>query len=111
MRTPTGAAGLIVAALYLTACEADNTGPGPDTGGGRSEPAALTATPAQLVFRIYAFDPGDMRTRMHQDAFPGEDISDRPEPEAVVPALRRLVADRLPSGRYRAADLLAPVAP
>ena len=57
MRTPTGAAGLIVAALYLTACEADNTGPGPDTGGGRSEPAALTATPAQLVFRIYAFDP------------------------------------------------------
>ena len=57
MRTPTGAAGLIVAALYLTACDADNTGPGPDAGGGRSEPAALTATPAQLVFRIYAFDP------------------------------------------------------
>ena len=41
--------------------------------------------------RCYAVDPGDMRTAMHQDAFPGEDISDRPEPEAVVPALRRLI--------------------
>jgi len=57
--------------------------------------------------RVYRFDPGDMRTEMHQDAFPGEDISDRPEPETVVPALRRLLRDRPPSGRYRAADLLA----
>src|SRR5438067_1019965 len=40
--------------------------------------------------RVYAFDPGDMRTQMHQDAFPGEDISDRPLPETIVPALRRL---------------------
>lgn len=56
--------------------------------------------------RIYAFDPGDMRTQMHQEAFAGEDISDRPEPETVAPALRRLLADRPPSGRYRAADLL-----
>ena len=60
--------------------------------------------------RVWAFDPGDMRTQMHQDAFPGEDISDRPEPATVVPALRRLLADRPPSGRYRAADLLAGVA-
>jgi hypothetical protein len=44
---------------------------------------------------------------MHQQAFPGEDISDRPEPETVIPALLRLLADRPPSGRYRAADLLA----
>ena len=58
---------------------------------------------------VWWFDPGDMRTRMHQDAFPGEDISDRPEPETVVPALRRLLAERPPSGRYRAADLLAEV--
>ena len=43
--------------------------------------------------RVYTFDPGDMRTQMHQDAFPGEDISDRPEPETVVPALRRLLRD------------------
>jgi len=55
--------------------------------------------------RVYGFDPGDMRTQMHQDAFPGEDISDRPEPETVVPALRRLLQESPPSGRYRAADL------
>jgi NAD(P)-dependent dehydrogenase (short-subunit alcohol dehydrogenase family) len=60
--------------------------------------------------RVYTFDPGDMRTQMHQEAFPGEDISDRPEPETVVPALRRLLRDRPPSGRYRAADL-TPVTP
>jgi NAD(P)-dependent dehydrogenase (short-subunit alcohol dehydrogenase family) len=57
--------------------------------------------------RVYTFDPGDMRTQMHQDAFPGEDISDRPEPETVIPALRRLLHDRPPSGRYRASDLSA----
>jgi NAD(P)-dependent dehydrogenase (short-subunit alcohol dehydrogenase family) len=57
--------------------------------------------------RVYAVDPGDMRTQMHQDAFPGEDISDRPEPETAVPALLRLVSGDLPSGRYRAVDLAA----
>jgi NAD(P)-dependent dehydrogenase (short-subunit alcohol dehydrogenase family) len=55
---------------------------------------------------VYAFDPGDMRTRMHQAAYPGEDISDRPEPESVVPALRRLVETRPASGRYRVGDRL-----
>jgi NAD(P)-dependent dehydrogenase (short-subunit alcohol dehydrogenase family) len=55
--------------------------------------------------RVYTFDPGDMRTQMHQDAFPGEDISDRPEPHTVVPALRLLVSSRPESGRYRASDL------
>jgi NAD(P)-dependent dehydrogenase (short-subunit alcohol dehydrogenase family) len=59
---------------------------------------------------VYAFDPGDMRTEMHQAAFPGEDISDRPEPQSVVPAFLRLLDERLSSGRYRAADLLTPVA-
>ena len=59
------------------------------------------------AIRVYAFDPGDMRTQMHQEAFPGEDISDRPEPESVVPVLVRLLGDRPPSGRYRAADLTA----
>jgi NAD(P)-dependent dehydrogenase (short-subunit alcohol dehydrogenase family) len=53
---------------------------------------------------IYQFDPGDMRTGMHQAAFPGEDISDRPEPDSVVPALRRLLESDAPSGRYRASD-------
>jgi NAD(P)-dependent dehydrogenase (short-subunit alcohol dehydrogenase family) len=57
--------------------------------------------------RVYAFDPGDMRTEMHQAAFPGEDISDRAGPEEVVPALLRLLDDAPPSGRYRAADLAA----
>ncbi|MPZ68940.1 MAG: SDR family NAD(P)-dependent oxidoreductase [Actinobacteria bacterium] len=58
------------------------------------------------ALHIYAFDPGDMRTRMHQEAFPGEDISDRPEPGIVVPSLLRLIDERPPSGRYRASDLL-----
>lgn len=58
----------------------------------------------------YAFDPGDMRTQMHQAAFPGADISDRPEPDSVVPALLRLLDQRPPSGRYRAADLITTAA-
>lgn len=53
---------------------------------------------------VYAVDPGDMRTPMHQRAFPGEDISDRPEPESVVPALLRLLDLRPAPGRYRAAE-------
>jgi NAD(P)-dependent dehydrogenase (short-subunit alcohol dehydrogenase family) len=57
--------------------------------------------------RVYALDPGDMRTDMHQRAFPGEDISDRPEAATAVPALFRLVDERPPSGRYRPADLSA----
>ncbi|QGN58610.1 SDR family NAD(P)-dependent oxidoreductase [Nostocoides sp. HKS02] len=53
----------------------------------------------------YAVDPGDMRTAMHQAAFPGEDIGDRPLPETVVPHLLALVRQRPPSGRYRAAEV------
>jgi NAD(P)-dependent dehydrogenase (short-subunit alcohol dehydrogenase family) len=56
---------------------------------------------------IYTVDPGDMRTRLHQEAFPGEDISDRPEPEESVPGLMALINGRLPSGRYRTRDLVA----
>ena len=58
--------------------------------------------PALLV---YAVDPGDMNTRMHQDAYPGEDISDRPAPELSVPGLLALIEGELPSGRYSAAAL------
>ncbi|MGH3858148.1 SDR family NAD(P)-dependent oxidoreductase [Actinokineospora sp.] len=54
--------------------------------------------------RVWWTDPGDMRTQMHQDAFPGEDISDRPLPATVVPAMLKLVADRPESGRYRLAE-------
>ena len=57
--------------------------------------------------RIYQFDPGDMRTDMHQAAFPDEDISDRPGPESVVPSLRRLLGSGSPSGRYRADQWVA----
>jgi NAD(P)-dependent dehydrogenase (short-subunit alcohol dehydrogenase family) len=53
--------------------------------------------------RIVAIDPGDMHTRLHQEAFPGEDISDRPPPEASVPGLLAVVYGDAPSGRYRAA--------
>lgn len=58
--------------------------------------------------RVYAVDPGDMNTQMQADASPGEDISDRAEPESVVPALRRLISGDLPSGRYTAAELVVP---
>ena len=59
---------------------------------------------AESGVTAYAVDPGDMRTGMHQDAFPGEDISDRPLPETVVPRLLRLLEKRPASGRYRAAE-------
>jgi hypothetical protein len=57
--------------------------------------------------RVYSVDPGDMNTRMHQEAYPGEDISDRPPPEASTPGILRLVEGELPSGRYRASELAA----
>lgn len=60
---------------------------------------------------VYRLDPGDLRTRMHQAAFPGEDISDRPAPETAAPAVRRLAERRPPSGRYRATDLTVPAPP
>jgi NAD(P)-dependent dehydrogenase (short-subunit alcohol dehydrogenase family) len=60
--------------------------------------------------RIYAVDPGDMNTQMHQEAYPGEDISDRPPPEDSVPGLLALIEGELPSGRYRASELSPEVA-
>src|ERR687896_1925226 len=61
----------------------------------------------QPALRVYAVDPGDMNTRMHQEAYPGEDISDRPPPERSVPGLLRLIEGDLPSGRYSAAAVAA----
>jgi NAD(P)-dependent dehydrogenase (short-subunit alcohol dehydrogenase family) len=80
-------------------------------GGYGASKAALDQLTAVLAvenpgLRIYAVDPGDMATDMHQAAFPGEDISDRPAPETVVPPLLALLAGDLPSGRYRAAELV-----
>jgi NAD(P)-dependent dehydrogenase (short-subunit alcohol dehydrogenase family) len=79
-------------------------------GGYGSSKAALEQWTAVLGverpdLRIYAADPGDMRTQMHQEAFPGEDISDRPLPEDSVPGLLALIGGTLQSGRYRAHDL------
>jgi NAD(P)-dependent dehydrogenase (short-subunit alcohol dehydrogenase family) len=59
----------------------------------------------------YAVDPGDMRTAMHQAAFPGEDISDRAEPDSVAPTLVWLIHSGLASGRYRVHDLAARLDP
>jgi len=79
-------------------------------GGYGSSKAALDHLTAILAaehpgLRVYAVDPGDMRTQMHQDAFPGQDISDRPPPENSVPGLLALIDGSLPSGRYRAHEL------
>ena len=81
-------------------------------GGYGSSKAALDQLTAILgvehpELHVYAVDPGDMRTQMHQEAFPGEDISDRPAPEASVPALLALIEGSLPSGRYRTLELAA----
>jgi NAD(P)-dependent dehydrogenase (short-subunit alcohol dehydrogenase family) len=83
-------------------------------GGYGSSKAALEQLSAILAvenptFRVYWIDPGDMRTQMQQEAFPGEDISDRPLPEASVPAFMELIAGDLPSGRYEARTL-SPIA-
>ena len=59
--------------------------------------------------RVLRVDPGDMRTQMHQDAFPGEDISDRPLPAASVPGLRGIIEGPFPSGRYQVSDVPAPL--
>jgi NAD(P)-dependent dehydrogenase (short-subunit alcohol dehydrogenase family) len=84
--------------------------PYPGWGGYGSSKAALEQLTRVLAterpeLKIYAVDPGDMRTRMHQDAFPGEDISDRPPPEESVPGLMGLIEGDLPSGRYAAREL------
>jgi NAD(P)-dependent dehydrogenase (short-subunit alcohol dehydrogenase family) len=86
--------------------------PYPTWGGYGSSKAALAQVTAilgaeQSGLRVYTVDPGDMRTQMQQDAFPAEDISDRPPPEESVPALLELIEGDLPSGSYRARDLMA----
>jgi NAD(P)-dependent dehydrogenase (short-subunit alcohol dehydrogenase family) len=83
-------------------------------GGYGASKAALEQLSAVLAaerpdLRVHAVDPGDMNTRMHQDAFPGEDISDRPPPRDSARGLLVLVEGDLPSGRYRAAELAAAV--
>lgn len=69
------------------------------------EQASNVLAAEENAVRVWWADPGDLRTRMHQEAFPGEDISDRPLPEDVIPGFAKLISDRLPSGRYRAEGL------
>jgi NAD(P)-dependent dehydrogenase (short-subunit alcohol dehydrogenase family) len=85
--------------------------PYPAWGGYGSSKAALAQITAILGaenpgLRVYAVDPGDMRTQMQQDAFPDEDISDRAPPEESVPGLLELIEGDLPSGSYRARDVV-----
>jgi NAD(P)-dependent dehydrogenase (short-subunit alcohol dehydrogenase family) len=79
-------------------------------GGYGSSKAALEQLTAILAaehpgLRVYWVDPGDMNTQMQQDAFPGEDVSDRPPPEESVPGMLALIEGTLPSGRYQAREL------
>ena len=82
----------------------------PGWGGYGATKAALEQLSAVLAvenpeLKVYWVDPGDMRTDMHQAAFPGDDISDRPLPDARVPAFITLLESDLPSGRYSATEL------
>jgi NAD(P)-dependent dehydrogenase (short-subunit alcohol dehydrogenase family) len=117
----------VVAPLALVRALADDLGPGativnitsdagaeayPTWGGYGASKAALEHASRVLAaerpeWRVLVVDPGDLRTQMHQDAFPGEDISDLPEPELRVPALVGLLSSDAPSGRYRLEDLAA----
>jgi len=82
-------------------------------GGYGSSKAALEQLSSILAaenseLRVYWVDPGDMRTDMHQAAYPGEDISDRPLPEERVPGIIALLESNLPSGRYLASEVVVP---
>lgn len=79
-------------------------------GGYGSSKAALEQMSAVMAaeepqWRVYWVDPGDMRTQMHQEAFPGEDISDRPLPDVSVPGFLALLDGDYPSGRYVARQI------
>ncbi|MEY2568487.1 MAG: hypothetical protein QOE35_3016 [Actinomycetota bacterium] len=83
-------------------------------GGYGSSKAALEQLTAVLAeeqpqLRVYRVDPGDLRTQMHQEAFPGEDISDRPLPDVAVPGLVALIDGEIASGRHRAQEVVVPV--
>lgn len=95
--------------LNVTSDAAVNAYPG--WGGYGASKAALERVSSVLAvenpeLRIYWVDPGDMRTDMHQAAYPGEDISDRPRPEQRVPGFLALLESDLPSGRYSAESLV-----
>jgi NAD(P)-dependent dehydrogenase (short-subunit alcohol dehydrogenase family) len=94
--------------INVTSDAAVNAYPG--WGGYGASKAALEQISSVLAaenptLKVYWVDPGDLRTDMHQAAYPGEDISDRPLPETRIPAFVTLLEGDLPSGRYAAADI------
>src|SRR5262249_29175985 len=94
--------GAVICVTSDAAVEAYAGGGGSGAAKAALEQAGNVLAAEEPAVRVWRVDPGDLRTQMHQDAFPGEDISDRPLPETVVPAFLRLIAERLPSGRYQA---------
>ena len=103
----TTAAGVLINISSDAAVEAYETWGGYGSAKAALDHATRVLAAEHPALAVYAVDPGDLRTAMHQAAFPGEDISDRADPATVVPALLRLLAERPDSGRYRATDLLS----
>jgi NAD(P)-dependent dehydrogenase (short-subunit alcohol dehydrogenase family) len=104
----TAASGVVINISSDAAVEAYETWGGYGSAKAALDHATRVLAAEHPTLAVYAVDPGDLRTAMHQAAFPGEDISDRPEPATVVPAFLQLLDSRPESGRYRAAEF-APV--
>ncbi|MDX2968929.1 SDR family NAD(P)-dependent oxidoreductase [Kribbella solani] len=100
----TAASGVLINISSDAAVEAYETWGGYGSAKAALDHATRVLAAEHPALAVYAVDPGDLRTAMHQAAFPGEDISDRPEPATVVPAFLQLLDNRPESGRYRAAE-------
>ena len=100
----TAASGVLLNISSDAAVEAYETWGGYGSAKAALDHATRVLAAEHPTLAVYAVDPGDLRTAMHQAAFPGEDISDRPEPATVVPAFLQLLDSRPDSGRYRAAE-------
>jgi len=106
----TTASGVLINISSDAAVEAYETWGGYGSAKAALDHATRVLAAEHPALAVYAVDPGDLRTAMHQAAFPGEDISDRPEPATVVPAFLQLLDSRPESGRYRAAEFTPAVA-
>ena len=106
----TTASGVLINISSDAAVEAYETWGGYGSAKAALDHATRVLAAEHPALAVYAVDPGDLRTAMHQAAFPGEDISDRPEPASVVPAFLQLLDSRPESGRYRAAEFAPAVA-
>jgi NAD(P)-dependent dehydrogenase (short-subunit alcohol dehydrogenase family) len=100
----TAASGVLINISSDAAVEAYETWGGYGSAKAALDHATRVLAAEHPTLSVYAVDPGDLRTAMHQAAFPGEDISNRPEPATVVPAFLKLLDSRPASGRYRAAE-------